>query len=324
MSQLDDPFADDVDDSPAQSDAEPGWEDVWESSDSFDFGDEPQMGGQLPPPVTSRTLRAAKAARTARHTANVEPSESNVDRIRRRIFLGLRGIVFVVVAAGVFLIVRRAIEVSGVAHRDDPGHSLRVAESLENIGRAWHEYEQLIGTFPVGPPEATRTPDAYGPDGRPLLSWRVAILPLLGEEKLFRRFRLNEPWDSRHNKALLDQMPSVYQTDPALDAGYTTLLAVAGNGTLTENGLGTSARDCTDGLSNTIAVICVDSTHAVPWTQPVDWQFTSERPFEGLDLDRQSIDVLCADGRVHQLEKPDAAAMRGFCLRNDGRNVNGF
>src|SRR5262245_34102282 len=29
-------------------------------------------------------------------------------------------------------------------------------------------------------------------DGKPILSWRVALLPALGEEKLFRNFKLNE------------------------------------------------------------------------------------------------------------------------------------
>jgi hypothetical protein len=45
----------------------------------------------------------------------------------------------------------------------------------------------------------------------PLLSWRVAILPDLGFDALYRRFRLNEPWDSPHNKALLGEMPGIYR-----------------------------------------------------------------------------------------------------------------
>src|SRR5262249_29159759 len=44
----------------------------------------------------------------------------------------------------------------------------------------------------------------------PLLSWRVAILPYIGQRALYQRFRLNEPWDSKHNKKLLAQMPKVF------------------------------------------------------------------------------------------------------------------
>src|SRR5262245_50271856 len=51
-----------------------------------------------------------------------------------------------------------------------------------------------------------------GKDGRPLLSWRVQILPYLEEEKLYKQFKLDEPWDSQHNLALLPQMPTVYRS----------------------------------------------------------------------------------------------------------------
>ena len=51
---------------------------------------------------------------------------------------------------------------------------------------------------------------AISKDGKPLLSWRVALLPFLGEKGLYEQFHLDEPWDSPHNKLLLDQMPNVY------------------------------------------------------------------------------------------------------------------
>jgi hypothetical protein len=47
-------------------------------------------------------------------------------------------------------------------------------------------------------------------DGKPLLSWRVAILPFIEHQKLYDRFRLDEPWDSPHNLALLPEMPVIY------------------------------------------------------------------------------------------------------------------
>ena len=58
-----------------------------------------------------------------------------------------------------------------------------------------------------------------GPNGTPLLSWRVAILPYLGESEkaLYGQFKLSEPWDSPHNKALLAKMPRVYA--PAVAKG---------------------------------------------------------------------------------------------------------
>src|SRR5262249_39482337 len=46
--------------------------------------------------------------------------------------------------------------------------------------------------------------------GRPLLSWRVALLPHIGQESLYKQFNLDEPWDGPNNKKLLEKMPKVY------------------------------------------------------------------------------------------------------------------
>ncbi len=46
-------------------------------------------------------------------------------------------------------------------------------------------------------------------DGHPLLSWRVAILPYLGEGNLYKQFHLDEPWDSPHNRTLIAKMPKI-------------------------------------------------------------------------------------------------------------------
>ena len=56
-------------------------------------------------------------------------------------------------------------------------------------------------------------PAAYSTDkaGKPLLSWRVQLLPYLGEEKLYKEFHLDEPWDSEHNKKLIARMPDVFR-----------------------------------------------------------------------------------------------------------------
>ena len=56
-------------------------------------------------------------------------------------------------------------------------------------------------------------PPAYLADkqGKPLLSWRVALLPYLGQQDLYKRFHLDEPWDSPHNRQLIPLIPDVYQ-----------------------------------------------------------------------------------------------------------------
>src|SRR5262245_6014980 len=98
----------------------------------------------------------------------------------------------------------------------------------------------------------------YDEQGRPLHSWRVLILPYLEEEALYHQFRLDEPWDSPHNLALLPWMPKVYgvPNDVPVDLGaepHTTFCQVfVGKWTAFEGTQGLSCpKDFPDGTSNT-------------------------------------------------------------------------
>ena len=50
----------------------------------------------------------------------------------------------------------------------------------------------------------------FDKDGKPLLSWRVLMLPYLEQDALYKEFHLDEPWDSDHNKKLLEKMPPLF------------------------------------------------------------------------------------------------------------------
>src|SRR5262249_28858245 len=80
---------------------------------------------------------------------------------------------------------------------------LESASNLTKIALALHDYQGARGHLP---PAAIA-----GPDGRPLLRWRVAILPYLGHAPLYERSHLDEPWDSPHNQALLKEMPEAFR-----------------------------------------------------------------------------------------------------------------
>jgi hypothetical protein len=108
-------------------------------------------------------------------------------------------------------------------------------------------------------------------DGKPLLSWRVALLPFIEQGSLYEKFKLDEPWDSPHNIQLLELMPDFYR-NPKIptEPGHTTYVMPYGAGTPgSEEGRLRFAM-FTDGLSNTISVVEVDSEYAVPWTAPDD------------------------------------------------------
>jgi len=48
--------------------------------------------------------------------------------------------------------------------------------------------------------------------GKPAHSWRVLILPYLGCEDLYRRYRFDEPWNGPHNRLLAAEMPEEYRS----------------------------------------------------------------------------------------------------------------
>ncbi|MBC7856881.1 MAG: DUF1559 domain-containing protein, partial [Pirellulaceae bacterium] len=77
-------------------------------------------------------------------------------------------------------------------------------ENMAKLGRALNAYADGYAGYPV-----TKAPGAAV---NPPMSWRVAILPLLGYEKLFKQYRPTEPWNSTANKQLLVQIPAVYQS----------------------------------------------------------------------------------------------------------------
>jgi len=150
------------------------------------------------------------------------------------------------------------------------------------------------------PPAAIR--DAQG---RPLLSWRVAILPYIGQDALFRQFHLDEPWDSPHNRMLIAMMPDVFaDPDPQFIAlagdGKTTFQLPVGPDTIFFNNQGTKVSEIKDGTSGTIAIVEVVPERAVEWTRPADWGVDLNNPLDGVRrADRDSFAAAFCDGSVH-------------------------
>ncbi|RIK76059.1 MAG: hypothetical protein DCC67_14420 [Planctomycetota bacterium] len=150
------------------------------------------------------------------------------------------------------------------------------------------------------PPAAT-----YDAEGRPLLSWRVHVLPYLGHTALYQQFRLDEPWDSQHNRELVEQMPDVYaDPDPSVrsaigDRGRTAYVVPSGERTVFSGSDGMKIRDVIDGTSNTILVVEVVPERAVIWTKPEDWNVDFEHPLAGVQrTDRNGFLAAFADGHV--------------------------
>jgi hypothetical protein len=148
---------------------------------------------------------------------------------------------------------------------------------MRHILIALHAYHDVHGHFP---PAALR-----GKDGTPLLSWRVAILPYMEQESLYRRFKLDEPWDSPNNLPLLTEMPELFAPPPGDEyqtaAHHTFFQAFVGRGAGFEPDRPLHMhQDFPDGLGETILV--VEAGSSVPWSKPADVAFDAAGSFPKL------------------------------------------
>ncbi|HJT78628.1 MAG TPA: DUF1559 domain-containing protein, partial [Gemmataceae bacterium] len=143
----------------------------------------------------------------------------------------------------------------------------------------------------------------FDKQGKPLLSWRVSLLPFVGENDLYKQFHLDEPWDSPHNRQLIARMPAVYQ-GPNMKLnreGKTIYLLPVGKDVAFKGGPEgpRMPADFQDGTSNTILIVEADDAHAVPWTKPEDLKVDLAHPERGLGGHfHEGFLVALADGSV--------------------------
>jgi hypothetical protein len=190
---------------------------------------------------------------------------------------------------------------------------------------AAHNYHSTNNYFPP--------PAIVGKGGQPLLSWRVALLPYLAQEDLYREFRLDEPWDSPHNRALIDRMPAVFESPEApAPKGQTRFRGFAGQGTIFDpnppklnpqgkpRGPGVEVAEILDGTSNTIFLAL--ARDATVWTKPGELPYIAGQELPALDESnpRGSLVALC-DGSVHRLSKVGRSVLPLMFTYQGGESV---
>ncbi len=146
----------------------------------------------------------------------------------------------------------------------------------------------------------------------PQLSWRVHILPYIGEEELYKQFHLDEPWDSEHNKSLVEKMPAVYACEGVdIPKGHTVYQKPDGPQTPRD-----SERSGGAGLgTGMILLLEVDADKAVVWTALED--FSIEQLDQATDLNGlgklRSKGFLVNDGQFIA-EDFDRASFKQRCI----------
>ncbi len=195
---------------------------------------------------------------------------------------------------------------------------------LKEIGLTVHAYH---GVYKKLPPAVV-----CAKDGRPLYSWRVLLLPFLEQAPLYNRFKLDEPWDSDHNKSLLEPTPPIYDLwGPDDPRGTTRYQVFVGPGTAFERD-GLTFSDFPNGLSWTI--LAVESGEPVPLTKPADLAYDPNAPLPPLGagyslpvrwlcytVDRNPVfNALMADGSCRFfLNSTEEQTLRSLITRNGAK-----
>jgi hypothetical protein len=118
-------------------------------------------------------------------------------------------------------------------------------------------------------------------NGKALFSWRVTLLPFIEHNDLYEQLKLDEPWDSAHNKPLLS-VPYPIRANPfelQVPPDATHIQGFVGPGTALECP-GLTERDFPDGLATTI--FAVEARDSVPWAKPADLPYDPYDPIPPL------------------------------------------
>jgi Protein of unknown function (DUF1559) len=208
-----------------------------------------------------------------------------------------------------------ATMVEGVQKVRQSASRMQSVNNLKQLALAMHNY---LSTYNHFPPQAI-----YSKDGKPLLSWRVLILPYIEQDALFKDFKLDEAWDGPHNKKLLAQMPQVF-ANPDLNTKepVTVYQGFVGPGAFFEGKKGFTIAEFTDGTSNTL--ILAEAATPVPWTKPEDLPYDPNNPLPKVGGHRSDgFAAAFCDGSVRIL-RPNIkeSVLRALITRNGGETLN--
>lgn len=203
----------------------------------------------------------------------------------------------------------------------------RCNSNLGQIAAAMVSYEMHYDCLP--PPYIA---DGHG---NRMHSWRVLILPYLGEQNLYDQYRFDEPWNGPNNRKLHDQVvdpyrcPSDHAGRSSQSAADTSYVVITGPGTVFPGGrrkISIADVATGDGSSNTLLVVEIRGS-GIHWMEPRDLELgTMDFQINGTNGKSLSskhpdgVMVAMVDGSVRFLdEKIPQRVVRQLITYKDGQ-----
>ncbi|WP_238602582.1 DUF1559 domain-containing protein [Fimbriiglobus ruber] len=225
---------------------------------------------------------------------------------------------FIVVAVVLVLFLRSAqVEVY------EPSKRAHSSDKIKIILPGLHGYHDSSSQLPMpflAPPGGH--PPPIEPSSR--LSWRVALLPYIEQNKRYKQFKLDEAWDGPTNGPVARiTLPEFNDrawpsTDPNNQTPYRVFV---GGGAIFDERKKMTFSDVGDGTSNTIMLI--GATQTVPWAQYNELPFAPNAPLPPLGVPRRDwIPVGMVDGSVRMANKSiDPQVLKAAITANGGESL---
>lgn len=211
------------------------------------------------------------------------------------------------------------------------GKSAECNGKIHHVGRALHNYHSDKGHFPP----------AYIADenGKPMHSWRMLILPYLGDGKLkeiYDKYNFGEPWNGPNNSKLHDIVPRdggrlifhcPLDNSPATT---TSFVVVVGPDTMWPGNKTIQYSDVTDAEGSTILVVEMVNS-GIHWMEPQDLHVTQMNPKinpkmgKGISCNHGSVPAVFGDGGIRTLPNDLAPeTLRALLTISGGEDVSEF
>lgn len=198
----------------------------------------------------------------------------------------------------------------GILQAREAARRSRSKNNIKRIMLALHNYHFDHKRFPPA--------NVMGPDGKTPHSWRVELLPYLDQQALYDKYRMNEPWDSEHNRKVAETIVPVFNNPNSIKPTNTSYFVVVGPGTAFGTKKGVSFNEISDGTSKTIAV--VEAKRNIPWTKPEDLTFDGEKLPTFGGFHKGGYFVGLCDGKVEFLSELTAKDhLKNLLLIEDGQ-----